>query len=86
MCVFVWWRLGLLVSVCRVCRHSSEDEVAQADAKADASHARYEEIAARRERNRLECERRKRRRRMKLHIEIFGPDDSDVEQWYNDVR
>ena len=61
---------------------SSEDEAA----RADASRARYEEIALRREKNRLEAERRKRQRQMKkLHLDIFGPDDSDVEQ-YNDVR
>ena len=50
------------------------------EAKAAASDARYEEIAARHERNRLEEERRKRERQMKkLHLEIFGPDDSDME-------
>lgn len=69
-------------------KSSSEDEAESSEddeAKAAASDARYEEIAARRERNRLEEERRKRRRQMKrLHLEIFGPDDSDMEH-YDDV-
>jgi hypothetical protein len=56
---------------------SAEDD---GGARVEESRARYEEIAARREQNRLEMARRKERKRMKkLHIETFGADDSWVE-------
>jgi hypothetical protein len=63
----------------------TDDNPEDAVANANASSARYEEIAMRRERNRLESERRKERKRMKkMHLEIFGADDSGMEG-YDDV-